>query len=300
MSQASHDTADACAEQHEPVRWPVYAIVALPILAAIAGLVLILSAPKGEEPFEFSQATPADVIASAKRMVTEGRADLLTELIWAEDDAMRRLYRNIGGVLGSLQGVALAAADAYPDEIQQIRDEALEAAKEGRSSNIFARAVGGARSRGSASRFSQSDDPLNDVLQSVLADPYGWLERNVDRLTTVPISDDMVALMWDDKPILPPMGMVLQRKPDDKWYLVLPTHLPMVKEVLPKTDDEYKVWASVLMVFQRAFDDLRDDIESGKIPNLDRAAEEAGKKVVVPAMLSFYAMSKVYENRDKD
>lgn len=287
-------------EQPSPRAWGVWCAVALPVVAAIVGLILVLNANRGEATFEFSQATPEEVMASAKQMVIDGRADLLTELIWAEDESMRGLYRHLGGVMGSLQGVALAAARAYPDDIERVRNAAIEAAENGRSTNIFARAVGGARQRRSASRFSQSDDPLNDVLQTILANPYGWLESNVDRLTTQTISDDMVALMWDNKPIFPPMGVILQLKDDQKWYLVLPTHLPMVKGVLPKTEDEYQVWASVLMVFERAFDDLRDDIESGKIRNLDRAAEEAGKKVVVPAMLTFFALGKVYEARKDD
>jgi len=309
MIDASPSDPARTGQAHDPTRdhagpdqpssrpWGVWLAVALPVVAAIVGLVLILNANKTEPTFEFSQATPEDVIASAKRMVTEGRADLLTELIWAEDDSMRGLYRRVGGVMGSLQGVALVAAEAYPADIERVKDAAAQAAADGKGGNIFARAVGGARQRRSASRFSQSDDPLNDVLQTILANPYGWLESNVDRLTTQMISDDMVALMWDNKPIMPPMGMILQRKDDQKWYLVLPTHLPMIKEVLPQTDDEYQVWASVLMVFEKSFDDLRDDIESGKIRNLDRAAEEAGKKVVVPAMLSFFALGKVYEAR---
>ncbi|MFG0326721.1 MAG: hypothetical protein ACF8SC_05580 [Phycisphaerales bacterium JB037] len=267
---------------------------AVPMLGAAAVIVLAPGCGR-EEEFTWSQDTPEEVLASAKEMVLAGRAELLTELIYAEDERMRLLYRQAGRILGSLQDLAEVVAERFPTEISRIERLAEEAAKKPTARR------GSPMSRGPQlfQRFGESDDPINDAVQSVLADPYGWLTTESDKLTTVVVNDSMVAVLRDGKPILPPLGLVIEKKDDDRWYVIAPTSLPWVQRMLPKTDEEFQIWMSLLQVVDNALVDLTKDIETGRINSLDRAVEEVGKKFATTAPLVIFAYSRAQDAREE-
>jgi hypothetical protein len=234
-----------------------------------AAAVIVLAPGCGrEEEFTWSQDTPEEVLASAKEMVLAGRAELLTELIYAEDERMRLLYRQAGRILGSLQDLAEVVAEKFPTEISRIERLAEEAAKKPTARR------GSPMSRGPQlfQRFGESDDPINDAVQSVLA---------------------------DGKPILPPLGLVIEKKDDDRWYVIAPTSLPWVQRMLPKTDEEFQIWMSLLQVVDNALVDLTKDIETGRINSLDRAVEEVGKKFATTAPLVIFAYSRAQDAREE-
>lgn len=269
------------------------------IVLAVAALWMV-GCSSEPPPFEGDQSSPEAVIATAQRMVVEGRADLLPSLIWDDGDAnIRLLLDGMGQLFGTLHSLTGTLQEAFPSDIARVQREALEAAEEGKSSSRLAAFLTG-QQRSAPSRLSESDDPLNDFAQQLLSDPYGWLERNADRLGTQTITGRMVALTWDERPVMPPIGVVLEQQDDGNWYISAPFRLPPVRRFLPETDEETEIWLSLLAVINNALADVEDDVESGQIRSLERAAEEFGKKVIMPVALVGFAIGKSIENRSGD
>ena len=140
---------------------------------------------------------------------------------------------------------------------------------------------------------------LQNALESLFADPYAYLRESEKRLTTAYATDDMVSLRWDDRPILPPLGLQLKRAPDSKWYFKLPTGLPGFSQVLPRTPREWRIAEYAVVVVNNAIVDLRKDIEAKRITSIDQLSQAAGEKAFPPMILIFAAYSKAMEERKK-
>ncbi len=264
----------------------------------LAASMLALFAACRREPV-YSQDSPDAVVASAKAMVAAGRADKLHSLVYADDIYMRAFMVRVGKLLGHTQELALELQRAFPADIEKFKKEAekqaLAAAKKGTATGPGAflnQITSGAR------KGSQKDreDSLSDLIRTVFADPYGWLEESSGRLSTQMINDDMSALMWDGKGILPPLGVAM-RKDGDKWYLLLPLNVPVLSRYLPKTKDEWSMFASVVKIFDNAVVDLRDEVKQGRVRSFNDVARKAGEKVVMPAAIAFVAIGKHYEHK---
>ena len=78
---------------------------------------------------EYSQDSAQAVVQSARQMVTEGRADRLPTLIYAESKRERRVLREVGSLLGHVQDLAVAVNKAFPAEVAALRARA-EAAED--------------------------------------------------------------------------------------------------------------------------------------------------------------------------
>lgn len=254
----------------------------------------------------YSQATPDDVLQSAQRMAKNGRADRLTDLIYADNDDMRGLYKRLGVLLGSVQKLAVTLNEKFPKEVAELRAKAEQAAKEGKASSLMSRLGGEARR--SAQRAAQraarggqqnSGDAMNTTLKQLLTDPYGWLDENSSKLTSSPVNDELVAVLWDGKPIMPPLGLVM-KKSGDKWYIVLPTNLPVVSGFMPKTKDEFSIWGSLIRTFDNAVVELNKDVKTGKIRSVEGVAREAGEKAFVPVAFGLIAYNQAMEARKKE
>lgn len=260
------------------------------VIAALSVLLLLTALSTGCKK-RYQQDSAQAVVDSARQMVADGRADRLTELIYADNADMRRLLDNVGGLLGSLQDLALAVQEAYPDEVADLRRDALEAAERGEADDVLTRVFTGARSR---QRTGDPGDIINTVMLSIMVDPYAFLAENESRLTSVSIADDMAALQWDGKPIFGPMVGLTMRETDGKWQVVLPTHLPFVSEVL-KDSDMQQMIGDFIVTLENAIDDVRADVESGEARTLEQAASHAGEHAALPAMMVFFAMGKYQE-----
>ncbi len=274
--------------------------VILPLSALVVGGYLIIQRLDAREAvFEIDQSSPEALFTSAARMVREGRADLLTELLYAHSEGERAVLRGVGGVLGALQRAAYAAAEAYPDEIRRVRAQAQQAAQEGKASNIFAtiaQRMGMNPSRGNI--FRESDDPGADAIASLLADPFGWIERNGEKLGTMSMGDRMAGVTWDGRPVLMPFPLMMELKEDDKWYVVLPTNLPGVRRAIDEMieeDDRREMILLILQSVRQAFDDLALGMRSGEIRNLDHAANKLGEYAMPPVGLGIIAFSRYME-----
>lgn len=247
----------------------------------------------------YSQSSPDAVLKSLEKMVKAGEVERVSKLLYAENPEMRALLTRLGKTLGSLQEVSEAIARKYPGEVAAIKARAEEAAKNGEAAGLIARMMP-ERGRGKERRSRQEqEDRMKMLFQELFADPYGWIANNQGRLTTVEIADDMAAIQWDGKPILPPIGMVM-KKDGGKWFIVLPTNVPGLSTVMPRNDDEFKVFGKLLKVFDNALADVKKDVDSGACASLDDVAALTGRKIFPAMMLAFIAYGNLIEERERE
>ncbi|MBX3375829.1 MAG: hypothetical protein KF678_02350 [Phycisphaeraceae bacterium] len=297
----------------------------------LMGLVLVPGCRRG-----YDQSTPEAVLQSAKQMVEKGDADLLPRLIYADSARMRQLLDELGVVLGSLQELGKAVQKAYPEEIESLRIEAENSAKQGDASGFIARLAGQASQQMSAGRQQLPFGPANragrnsaagstraaggaggsgaagaggadpdamrkmfdNAMKELFADPYGWIAANEGRLTAQQLADDRAAILWDGKPVLG-IGLTMQKADDDKWYIVLPLNAPGIGQIMPKSDESWEIMGSLMAVMDNMLRDLTSDVKRGKARKLDELATLAGEKAFIPAVMVFFAYSKAIEAERK-
>jgi len=286
------DRAGSCA------RAPVRSRIITTALTIVLAIVL----PACDRAPAYSQATPNDVIRSAAQMVKDNRADLLPNLLYAENDEMRRLYRAVGTFLKHTQELAQSLQTKFPEEVNKLKKQAEEAAKKGQATTLFGQiAQSQSRARRGPPDKSQQD-AFNAALKRIFIDPYGSLDDGVERLSTTPINDDVVAIMVDGKPMLAPLGLTMRRvKTDDRemWAVVPPLNIPGVANFVPKSKDEFQIWGSLIKTLDNVVVDLTKDVKSGAMKSLDDVSKKAGEKALAPAAMVMFAYSQAMENRKK-
>ncbi|MDX2130985.1 MAG: hypothetical protein SFY69_02900 [Planctomycetota bacterium] len=273
-----------------PLRWSPRALGRAWALGAAA--LLGLASCESEGPRD----TPEATIASFSKDVREGRAERLGDYLYADNPDMRRLMRRTGVLLGNLQALGESVQAKFPDEVAALKAEAEKAAAEGRSGGFFsqmASQMGGTnrRRRANVRAGDNAQSSFNDAIQQLLADPYAWAEESEKRLTTAFLTDDSVALLWDSKPILPPLGMSMRRADDGKWYVVPPTESPTLAPFMPKTPEQYQMFGSLIATFDNLVIDLRKDVDEGRVRSLDELSNRAGERAFLPLAAAFYAYS---------
>lgn len=260
----------------------------------------------------YDQSSAEAVLASAKSMVANGDTNRLTQLIQADSTDMRALMDRIGFLLGDVQDLATQLNTSFPEEIAEIKRKVQAGEMNTSGSALLSQITGGQRpggrqsgrranSRPASVETDPSRDPrtaINDAMRQILADPFAWLGENSGRLSVTPINDEMAAMMWDQKPIFPPVGIVIQKSAyDDKWYLAPPFHLPPFNQLLPKTPDEYAIWIQLIDAFRNVIIDLRKDVAAGKMRDIEEVSRAAGERAFIPVAFIGIAYSKAMEER---
>lgn len=240
---------------------------------------------------EYSHDSAQAVVQSARQMVAEGRADLLPTLIYAESKRERRVLREVGSLLGHVQDLAVAVNEAFPAEVAALRARAEAAAKDGRASSTVA---GWFTGRSTGNRAGNAQQVLSDVFAGIMADPFGWLEQNETRLGTEYVAEDTEALTWDGRAILPPLGVLLKRQ-EGHWYVLLPTHMPAVRRLMPDNEEFWAALPELVHVVDNMIVDLTRDVRERKVRDLAALSEQAGKRAFVPMMIAAYALGKAAE-----
>lgn len=261
----------------------------------------------------YSQETPDDVLRTARTMIERGEARKIGGLFYAENDDMRKVLDNFGVLLGNLQRLGQAVGENFPTEVEQLKTRAEDAAKKGTSvsflSQIASQAGGGSagRSRRAARdpermrrEQIEREQQFGDSLKSLFADPYGFLRSGADRLTTTPLSDDMAAVLWDGEPALAPLGMVMRRSADGRWYIVPPLNIPGLANYLPQNTQEYKVFGAMIAILNNVIVDLARDVREKRIRSIDDLSRSAGEKAFLPAAMGYVAYSRMIDERRKN
>ncbi len=278
---------------------------------AVCVLACVLAWPMSGCRKTYAQDTPEAVLASAKQMVKDGNARALTGLVYADSPQMRRLLEDTGEVLASLQRLADNVRKQYPEEIEKLRADAEEAAKKGEATSFVqrlgssmgsqprrrgARGGGGDTDRGGPPN-DQQQEQFNRLFRDLFANPYAFLEDQQGRLSVKQVTDDTAAVLWDSKPLLG-VGLTMKRE-SDRWYVVLPTSVPPMSRLMPKSEEGWQVLGEVMGMVTNLFDDLNDDVVSGKAKRLDDLARLAGDKAFLPAAMIAIAYGKTMEEDRK-
>lgn len=281
--------------------------------ALMVALTLLASGATGcrKKATAYDQSSPEAVLTAAKAMVSIGDTRRLTQLIQADTTDLRALWDRVGYLLGDVQDLATQLNESFPEEIAEIKRKAQSGEMNTSGAALLSQITGGQRSGRRAGGRSGSVDPdldpsrdprsaINDAMRQILADPFAWLGENSDRLSVTPINDEMAAMMWDQKPIFPPVGIVIQKSAyDDKWYLAPPLHLPPMNQLMPKTADEYAIWMQLIDAFRNVIIDLKKDVASGKMRNIEEVSRAAGERAFIPVAFIGVAYGKAMEERRK-
>jgi hypothetical protein len=230
--------------------------------------------------------------------------------VYAENPDMRKLLNTLGRMTGHLEELAKEINTRYPQETAELAKKAEEAAKQGKSTSLIGqlgqqgRRQGGRRNRTAKpserpGERQEQREQFDDAITRLFADPYSFLRDNQGRLTTAYLTDDSVALLWDGKPVLQPIGMVMNKAEDGKWYFVLPTNTPGISGFMPKTPEQYKLMGQMVAVLDKVVIDLRKEVASGQHSSLESVSRRAGEMTFLPAVLTFYAYTKLRDEQRK-
>lgn len=239
----------------------------------------------------YSQATPDDVVRSAVLMVKNGHAKYLPDLIYADSDEMRGSLKRLGILLGHLQELAGSIKTRFPEEIERYRLEAEAEIASGKPPAMLGALMGGLGGNRSGGPPGPPDADqeraVRDLIARIFADPYGWIEQNEDRLSTIQVTDDLASILLDGNPVA---GVGLALKLDgDKWYLALPTNIPPVSRVMPKAPGQWKMINSLVKILDNTVLELNEDVSQGRLSNLKGIGDKAQEKILFPAGIWFAA-----------
>ncbi len=271
--------------------------------AAAATALLLVGCDKGPD-----RSTPEGTIAAARWAVERGEARRIGDYIFADNEETRRLFRRLGVFLGNVQQLGQTIQEKFPAEVAGLKAAAEQAAAEGKATSLVSQLTSQmrpGRGRRSGPPAMAGDDSarqaFDNALKGLFADPYGWVRESEKRLTTTFLTDTSVALLWDEKPILPPIGMVMRRDDKDgRWYFALPTNLPGVSNFMPKTKEQFEIFGGLIKVFDQVVVDLRNDIDEGRLTTLDEVSRAAGEKTFLPAALTVFAYARLTESQKKE
>ena len=253
--------------------------------------------------------TPEATIASARMVVEAGKAGQLSDFIYADSEDMKKLLRRTGKFLDNIQALGTAVQERFPDDVAKLKAQAEQQAAAGKSQGLLtllSQNMGGnmgppsRRRNADPKREQETREALEASIKRLFADPYAFLRESEGKLTTMKLSDNAAALMWDGKPILPPLGMTMQKGDDDRWYFVLPTNAPGISSVMPKSKDQFQMLGGIIQILDNVAIDLRKDVVQGRVGTMDDLARKAGEKAFLPAVIGFYAYGKYEAEIRKD
>ncbi|MEM7629780.1 MAG: hypothetical protein AAF356_10215 [Planctomycetota bacterium] len=267
-----------------------YVVLGLSVATLLAVLARGVAAIWPERAYDAR--TPEAMLDSAAAMVRDKRADRLPELLEIDPDVPRAdrdrvedLYARLGRVFGAAQALADTFASELPGEVERLAAEA-----EGGGTNSILSAV--ASGRGGPFGGGPGDDAGSRQLAALLADPYALIDDGRDRLSVEPLDSESAALLWDERPVLPPFGLVLRKGDDNRWRFASPSRLPGLSSVWPRTEPEYRVWASLLTTVEQLLVDLEADLAAGRVSSAEQLGRRAIERGIVPLGLVFVALER--------
>lgn len=298
----------------EPLPLPVL-ITALTFCAAVLLSAVVWAGVRLWPEKQYPTDTPMGVIESAGRMLEDRRADRLVELIEAvppgaalapgaasdpakpDDERVARmedLLIRLGRVLAAAQDLHRAIEREMPEELEQLAAEVEKAERRGEATGLLASLMPNRRGGDNPERRAARER----AIARVLADPFGRMDEavneNIGRVGIAELGAGSVAVTWDGRPILPPLGLTMREHPEG-WRIVPPTSLPMLRRYLPDTPAEFEIWGSLLATVEGLLDDLRAGVESGRIESLESLSRRAIEDAVIPIGMVMVALGNAEE-----
>lgn len=243
-------------------------------LGVIGAAVVLLLQGCAEPTYDTS--TPQATVDSMQQMIEDERADMLPQLLYIEPrdiefedgvteaSAIEDVRGKLSDMLGQLWRVARKLQRKFPDEV----DQEL------------------------ATTASRSTGGFGDWFGRILADPFGVLSDQRDRIYVEDMYDGTAAVLIDDEPAFG--GLVSMIETPDGWRITLPVQYAHSSEYWPQTRHEWSVIASMLLGIENSLSDFERELDSGGFRSLAHASERAGRllgeSVVVQSVI--YAMMK--------
>jgi hypothetical protein len=243
----------------------------LPVLAVI--LIQGCSRP------DYDTSTPEAALDSAQKMVQDGNAEYLVDLIHIEprdisfDDgvteasAIGEVKGKLAELFGRLWTVATLLQEQFPDEVAKETDTAL-------------------------AEVEEENREFGDIAGRILANPFLFIDSYRDRVEVMDLGDGTAAVLYEDEPVFG--GFLAMTETDEGWKFAVPTELVQTSEYWPQTRWEWSVVASMLLGIENSLEDFENEIRGRRFRSLDHAAERAGRfigeSVVVQGVI--YAMMK--------
>lgn len=257
------------------------------------GMALGLVVAGCERKQEYPQGTPDEVIASAVEMVKRGETSRLTGLVYADSPEMRVVLDRLGRLLENMQGLSAAARERFPEEFAKMRAEAEAAAASGKSTTLLGTLMSQA---GRGRRGNANPDQARQLINQLFADPYGWLEVNAKRLSTVNADDTTAYVLLDGQPAIPIIGLPMRRE-KDRWYVALPTGVPPINQFWPRSREQWSILASIIKVVDNAVAETTNDVRAGAVSDMTGLIDKISDKALFPAGIAFVAFGKEIDIR---
>lgn len=225
----------------------------------------------------YDTASPQAAVSSARRMIEDGRPDLLPTLIHlqpreiefedgvTEASAIDDVRGKAGEMLGQLWEVAGKLKDRFPEELSKETSAAVDAAS-GRGFGALARRL--------------------------LAEPSALLDEQMARLAVEELGDGTAAITIDDEPAFG--GTITMVETSDGWRFTVPVELARSSGWWPDTRHEWAVVASMMLGIENSLRDFEGELDAGRFESLRQASERAGRMVgeSVVAQSLIYAFMK--------
>ena len=242
--------------------------------------------PLGCEDPSYDTSTPGATLDSMQAMIESERPDLLPDLLYVEprdivfDDgvteasAIEDVRAKLSDMLAQLWRVARRLQREFPDEVA---DETTP------------------------EMVSFGMDGFGEWFGAILADPFGVLQEQRDRLVAEDLYDGTAALLVDDEPAFG--GFVSMVETDDGWRIALPVQYAQTSEYWPQTRHEWSVIASMLLGIENSLSDFENELNRGGFRSLSHASERAGRllgeSVIVQSVI-YGMMKRDDEDADAD
>lgn len=178
----------------------------------------------------YSQHSADAVVRSLAEMIKEGNVRLIPSLIHADDPKMQELLAQLGPLFDRMYRLSQTLQEKYPGEFQALLEKAAEA---------------GSEKIASSGRSSQSRGEWEERFTLLIADPFGMMDKQMERVSVVYVDDETFALTIDDKPAFG-VGVLIREGKDGKWYFHLPQNIPGLNSRLPQSDAEWRIMNAML------------------------------------------------------
>ena len=240
----------------------------------------------------YDTSTPDAALDSAQQMVQDGNADMLVTLIHiqprdivfedgvTEASAIEDVKGKLAELLGRLWTVGTLLQEQFPGQVLEEANFAV----------------------GEADEATRGDFDFGEMFGSVLADPFGFIDENRDRLEVMDLGDGTAAVLVDDEPVFG--GFLAMEETDEGWKLSIPIELVQDSEYWPQTRWEWAVIASMMLSIENSLEDFENEVRAEQFRSLDQAAERAGRflgeSVVVQGILYAYMKRGTDDDDDDD
>ncbi len=223
---------------------------------------------------EYDTATPEAALDSMRKMIVEGHAELLPQMVHlkardvvfddgvTEASAIEDVKAKAGEMLARLWRISVKIRERWPKQVERELKNA-------------------ARSQG-----------LEEVLTSILVDPFAALDSQREKLKAEDMSDGTAALLWEDEPLLG--GLITLVETGEGWRVEIPVETLRGNRYWPDTRHEWAVVASMMLGVENSLKDFERELDAGRFKDLSQASSRVGRLVgeSVVAQSIIYAMMK--------